>query len=141
MSTTLEAKLRAAASADTDLAALLGTSPFRWFDTQLDLASKVFPAVVVQLVSSSDVYAFNRRLPGGFNRVQFTIWGDSGQQARQVEGELVCFLNQFNAIGIPNLQLYPNLVLNRRSALYVDTSPPKYQRIVDVSIFDNENVN
>lgn len=139
--TTLEAKLRTAAAADTALTALLGTTPFRWYDTQLNETVNVFPAVVVQLISSSDAYAFNRRLPGGFSRVQFTIWASSGENARSVEAELVCFLNQFNAIGVSNLPQYPNTVLNRRSGLYVETAPPMYQRIVDVSIFDNENVN
>lgn len=135
---TLEAKLRIAASSWPDLVLLLGATPFRWFDTQLDPSSRTFPAVVVLLVSSSDDYVFNRRMPGGFSRVQFTIWGDSGESARTVETELVCFLNQFNAIGIPGLQQYPNTVLNRRGAFFPDPQPGKFQRIVDVSIFDNE---
>lgn len=137
---TLEAKLRTAAAAWPDLAALLGSSPFRWWDTQLNQAVNVFPAIVVLLVSSSDTYALNRRLPGGFSRVQFTIWADSGQDARAVEAELVCFLNQFNAIGVQGLQQYPNSVLNRRGSLYPRTEGPKYQRVLDVSIFDNEQV-
>lgn len=137
---TLEAKLRTAASAWADLVALLGSSPFRWFDTQLDQKVNVFPAIVVLMVSSADTYAFNRRLPGGFSRVQFTIWADSGQDARAVETELVCFLNRFNAVGVSGLEQYPNTVLNRRGSLYPNTDGPKYQRIVDVSVFDNELV-
>lgn len=137
---TLEAKLRTAAIAWADLVALLGSAPFRWFDTQLDQKVNLFPAIVVLLVSSADTYALNRRLPGGFSRVQFTIWANSGQDARAVETELVCFLNQFNALGVPGLQQYPNNVLNRRGSLFPQTDGPKFQRILDVSIFDNESV-
>lgn len=138
---TLEAKLRTAALADSALTALLGTSPFRWYDTQLDETVNVFPAVVVQLISAPDMYALNRRMPGYFSRMQFTIWGTSGENARAVETELVCFLNQFNAVGVAGLQQYPNTVLNRRTSMYVQTQPAKWQRIVDVSIFNNENAN
>ena len=133
----LEEKLRTKAAAYADLAALLGSSPFRWYDTQLTQGTQ-FPAVVVTLVASSDTYVSNGRMPTGFSRMQFTIWANDPVTARQVDDALTCFLNQANLVGINGLSIYSNQVVLTRAGMYPNTQPPKYWRTIDASIFDNE---
>ena len=86
------------------------------------------------------MYVMDRRMPGSFSRVQFTIWDTDPQRVRQVDQAVTCFLNTFNALGLPGLVQYPNYVMNRVARLYPTPEPPRYQRILDVKIFDNEKV-
>ena len=144
MPTLFEQRLRTAAAADAGLAALLGASPFRWYDDFLDQNS-AFPAIVINQISGSKVYSFNQRMATGWNRWQFTIWGgqfSAGAIARNtVEAALTSFLDQFkDGIGIVGLQQYPNHVINSRCAIFPRTDGPIYQQIVDVMMFSNDSL-
>ena len=137
---TLESKLFAAAMSYTPLTALIGTGPTSWMDTQLsNAASAVMPAVVVLQVSNPKIRGFGGTSPTSWKRMQFTIWGSSGAQARAVEAVMYGFLAQFNAYGIPDLPANACEVLDVRGGLYAETQPPKYLRIMDAMIFDNSN--
>jgi hypothetical protein len=134
---TLEAKLFAAASAYAPLTALLGTSPFRWYVTQLTQGSAM-PAVVVFQVSDPAAYAFTGKLPTSAKRMQFTIWGDSAEKAQAVEAALVAFLGSFSAYGIPGLVSYANYVVNVRAGMYTQTQPARFLRTVDAMVQNND---
>ena len=143
----LESKLRTAAMAFPALVALLTNSPsiplfpdFRWYDTTF-LQGSVFPAVVVQLVSGGQVYSNYQRLSTSFNRVQFMIWDVDAERARRVEQALYRFLDQFNPAGLDsNLTNYPNTVLMTMQKQFPQSEPPKFMRLNDVSIFDDQAV-
>lgn len=136
---TLESKLFTAAQAYAPLTALIGTNPTNWWDTQLDQQS-AYPAVVVFQVSNPKIRGFQGTSPTSWKRMQFTIWGASGAQARAVEQVMYGFLAQFNAYGISGLVANACEVLDVRGGLYAETQPPKYLRIMDAMIFDNSDV-
>jgi hypothetical protein len=144
MSTPLKQKLRTAAAADAKLGPLLGPSPFRWYSIQLSQGS-AFPAMVVQIISTIPKYSYTARARNPVeNRVQFTIWGGQGesgcQAAYDVENALKTFLDTFNAIGIPGLVLYPNKITLERDGFFIQTDTGIFQRLVDVMIWDNQNL-
>lgn len=136
MSTTLEAKLRTGALAFSGLNSLIAG---RWYDSQL-LQGSAMPAVVVLTVSNPRNYVVGGRLPTSWQRVQFTIWGSSGEQARAVVEQLASFLDQFSAAAGITKPAYDNLIVNDRGGMYVETQPPLYQRIVDAMIFANDTL-
>lgn len=137
---TLKDKLFAAASVNTGLLALLGTSPFRWFDIRLPQQA-TFPAVVVFVVSDPRTYVANGRLSTSDTRVQFTVYGtgNNSENASAVVTALADFFATFNAIGIPGLPVYPNRIVGDREGGVAQTQPLTYQRFVDVMIFNDEN--
>jgi hypothetical protein len=137
MASTLETKLRTAALLYPPLTALLGTSPFRWYDAQLREGS-LFPAVTVLTISGAATYAFTGRLPTWWSRVQFTIWDTDPERGRSVEVALMNFVDQLNVIGIPGLAQYPCGVVLRRTGFFPEPSPPQYLRYIDTNIFSNE---
>jgi len=139
MSTTLEVKLRTTASAFAPLIALLGTSPFRWYDTQL-VQGSVFPAIVALLVSDPKSYYLGGRMNTSFARVQFTIWDTDAERGRSVEAALYDFLDVFNASGAPADRAKPNYVVGARGGMYPQTQPPQFQRIIDAKIFNNDTL-
>lgn len=139
MPSSLKAKLRANASSYSPLTALLGTSPFRWYDTQL-VQGSAFPAVVVFIVSNPPSYVLTNRMTTSWARVQFTVWDNDPESAGLVVAALTNFFDQLNLIGVPNLTQYPNLIIADRDFLYPQTQPPRYQRILDVRIFSNESL-
>ena len=139
MSTTLEAKLRAQASAYAPLTALLGSSPFPWYDTQLKQGSTP-PAIRVLLVSNPQVYCNVGRLPTSFARVQFQIWDTDPQRGRAVEAALFGFFDTFNAVGPSGLPSYPVEVIDVRGGYYPLAEPPYFLRDVDARIFQNQNL-
>lgn len=136
---TLEARLLTAAAANAGLAALLGSSPFRWYDTRLAQGT-AYPAVTVQLVSGNKTYAFEGRLSTGWSRYQFTIWDTDPERARSVESALVTFLDTFNGPGTAGLQQYPNYVVLQRQGMFAEIEPPVFQRINDAMIFSNDTL-
>ena len=139
MATSLKAKLLTAASADAGLRALVGM-PMRWFDQQLKQGSAL-PAVVVQQISNPRTYSFTERLSTSFSRMQFTIWGRSSEESEAVVNALANFLDTFNPAGLPgNLLSYPNFIVGDRDGFLAAPAPPKYTRLIDVQIFDNERV-
>lgn len=134
----LEDRIRTAAAADPALAVLLGTSPFRWYDTQLSQGTD-FPAVVMQQVSGQDTYVFSGRMPTGFSRYQFVIWDTNPSRGRDVDVAVTAFFTTFNGPQLPGVAQcwYGSQIINRRSTLFAKPEPAKYQRILDVSIFSN----
>lgn len=139
---TLKAKLFAAASVNAELQALLGTSPFRWWDSQL-LQSSAFPAVVVFIVSNPADYVLGGRMSTSWVRVQFTVYGtgNDSENASAVVSALQDFLATFNAIGVPNLPVYPNRIVNDRDGGVAATQPLTYTRTLDVMVLNDENAN
>lgn len=137
----LKSAIRTAALAYPGLTNLLGTSPFRWYDTRR-IQGSVLPAVAVQVISGSPTFVFTGMLPTGWSRVQFTISGSGADSsnALAVETQLILFLNQLNLIGINGLVQYPALVLLQRDAMEAQIEPPIYQRIVDAKIFSNSKI-
>lgn len=136
---TLKAKLFSAASATVALQALLGTSPFRWYDEQLP-QSTAFPAVVVHEVDAPPDYSITGRMSTYWARIQFTIYGtgNDSENASAVASALADFLATFNAIGVSGLPVYPNRILNNRDAGLAQTQPMTYQRIIDVQVMNDE---
>lgn len=138
--TTLEVKLRTAALAFPGLTALLGgTDPnaFRWDDSQL-AQNSAMPAVVVLQVSGAPLFSTGGRNPLERIRMQFTIWGTTGQQARQVEQQVKQFLDGFYATGFSSSQAGPNTIVNVRGGGYTQTSPIRYWRTIDAMIYNSD---
>jgi Protein of unknown function (DUF3168) len=141
--TPLKDKIRAAAIATPALTALLGTNPFRFFDTQLPQGS-AFPAVVVQIISGGKSYALNTRLATGFSRVQFTIWstntaaGYASQAALEIA--LANFLDGLNLVGIAGLSQYSNIIVDTRDGFYAQTQPGNPLKQIDAMIFSNDSL-
>lgn len=137
----LESRIRTAAAATPFLAALLGTSPFRFYDTRLNQGT-AFPAVVMQLVSSNDQYVWSGRMPTGYSRYQFAIWDTDADRGRQVDAAITAFFTTFNGPGTQaGACWYGSQILNRRSTMFPNPEPPLFQRILDVSIFSNDQAN
>ena len=132
--------LIADASAFAPLAALLktGTGPFRMTPEQIDQGT-VLPAVAIQLISNPSDYVINARLATSTARVQATVFGlpPGGESARAVGSAWTQFLDQFNGIGIPNLPIYPNRVVNVREWGIPKTQPLTFLITVDAMIFYN----
>lgn len=135
---TLEAKLRAAALATPALTALLGTSPFRWQDTQL-IQGSTLPAVTVLLIDTVNQYSNTARLSTALSRVQFTVFDTDPERARSVEAAIVAFLDSFNAMNTSVVSpQQANWVVSRRQQAVVATDPMTFQRMLDAMIFNNE---
>ena len=138
-STPIEQKLRTQALAFPGLTALLGSSPFRWYDVQL-VQGSAFPAVTVQMVSNTDSYVNTGRQNSGFSRIQFTIWDTDPVRMRQVEDQLTAFMAVFNGAVPQNLPAYANYFVMRKQFLIADPTKPLYQRICDVNIFNSDSI-
>lgn len=133
--------LRTQAAEDSELATLLGPTPFRWFDRNLPQNYKLFPAVVARIISNPITYGLNQRFVTSRSRVQLAIWGgkyDAGIQACDaVTDAITTFFDQFNAVGVPGLARYPNEIVNEIDGEFPMTDGPIYTRIMDVMIFSN----
>jgi hypothetical protein len=138
MPTSLETKIRTAAAAYSPLVALLGSSPFRWYDTQL-VQGSAWPSVVAQLVSNSPTYALPGALTASFARVQFTVWDIDAERARTVESTITAFLaaTNFGPNSSP-VTVTANYILNTRQSMYPQTQPPQFQRIMDCKLFNDD---
>jgi len=145
MATPLKDKIRAAAIATPALTAILGTNPFRWFDTQL-VQGSAFPAVVVQIISDAEVYTMNRRLNGvgGPTRVQYTLWGvntAAGQTAlANLEAALQEFWDGLDLVGVPGLTQYSNHIVGARDGFVALPKPGNMLRLIDVMTFSNASL-
>lgn len=143
MPTSLESRLLAAAQSYAPITALIGSSPTRWYFDTLQQGS-AFPAVVTQLISKGAQYRVDARMQTTFNRVQFTLWGGqfaAGVTARDALADaLASFMDNFSGAGITGINQQSNILLIDRNALYVQTDPPIYQRIVDYNIFSNDTL-
>ena len=138
MATTLLAKLRTAAALDATLGPLLGPTPFRWYDQQLNEGTS-FPAVAAFVVSTVPQYATNARCITARYRVQFNVFDPNPQKARQVATAIAAFLDSFNAFssGSPVTQ-QPNQVVNQRDGGVAQTQPLTAMQIIDAHIWNNE---
>ncbi len=146
MSTPVRDRIRAAAIATPSLVAILGTSPFRWYDRQMNPGS-VFPCVQAQSVSDPATYVYAGQLPTSWGRWQYTLSAvnnakpDIGIPALvALEAAMMTFFNSLNLIGVPNLVQYPNLVVSARDGFFAAPSPGISQRILDVMIFANSTL-
>lgn len=137
--TSLEDMLKAQASVFPELTALLTSTPFPWWDGQLQQGSP-YPAVVVQLIDNPQVYALTGRMATSTARVQFTIWDTDSARAREVEQALFQFLDNFNAVGPSNLPSYPVEVAGVRQNVYPRPAPKRFTRQVDAMIFQNQTL-
>lgn len=139
MSTPIEVKLVQAAAANSGLSGLLGSAPFRWYDTQLAQGS-AFPAVAAQVISATKLYVFEGRPSLSRYRVQFTIWGGQNAGGRdaadQTRDALFAFLDSFSATAPGQ---YPNQVVMDRRALYFQADPPIFQRVIDAMIYSDDS--
>lgn len=143
MATSLEVKLRTAALATPALTALLGTSPFRWYDMQLDQNSTL-PAVTIQAISIVNQYSLSVRLVNALCRVQFTIYDTDPERARAVEMAIVVFIDTFNAMNTSSaVSRQANWVVNRRQgspSQNAQTQPLTFVRSLDAMIWNNETI-
>lgn len=139
MATPLKDKLRTAAAANAGLQALLGTSPFRWWNLQLNQNS-AYPAIVAQIISDPQNYAFTGMLPTSFTRVQFTLWDTDSERLEALQAALYAFLAGFSGTGITGLVAQPNFVMNSRDGMYAQTQPVRFLRIIDAKVFNNSTV-
>lgn len=141
---TCEAKLRTLAAANTSLQALLGTSPFRWFDTSLPQDIGVYPSVVVARVST----VFDSRMDTGISkytwpRFQLDIRHTDPEQARACASAIIDFLNTVDlavtsgAI-MPPAKQAPCFILNQRTALDYELQPPVNVQTLDVRVMNFE---
>lgn len=137
--TTIEAKLRTAAAAFPALTVYIGTSPMRWYDTQLDQGSE-YPAVTVRQISNPKMYSYSARMGLSQYRIQFTVWDTDAERGRSVQAEIEAMLDTFNAIGQPGLSQYPCRVVNALGGMYPQSEPPVFQRIVDAMIWNNDSL-
>ena len=141
MSTSIETKLRTAAIANAGLTALLGTAPFRWYNTQENQgpppsAGVQFPCITAQQVSGVPIYNLGGRGPMNQIRVQFTIWeGPTPDTTDAVLQALRVFLDTFSAVQAGN---FANQIVNDgRRGFYAATKPGIFQKFVDVMIWNN----
>ncbi len=143
MATALKDRIRAAAIANPTFTGLLGTSPFRWYDQQLNQGS-AFPAVVLTQVSNPQMYALVGRFPTSFSRIQFTIWSVNTAagmtKLAALEAALIEFLETLNLVGIPGLCSYSNQVVAARDGWFPTPEPGNPQRLVDAMIFSNDSL-
>ena len=147
MASSLKARLRAAASADAGLQAVLTSgSTFQWADQQLKQQWNITTcsAVVVFIVSNPrDYVTAEGQMVTSWSRVQFTVfgYGDDSTAAEAVVEALLQFLFTFNASQASGTSpgfTTPCIVLNDRDSGFVQTDPMTYQRILDVKIFSND---
>ncbi len=141
MGTSIEIKLRTAASANPALQALLGTNPFRWYGPQAD-QGVAQPLVEVQVIDGPPQYSASALLVTCQYRVQFTIWDTVLESARAVEVAIIQFLTTFNAYNSGDLSpIQRNRVVNRRSGRsQAQTQPITYWRTLDAFIWNNETL-
>lgn len=140
----LKAKLYTAAAVWPALTALLGSPP-AWYDVQLPQAPQPpanFPCIVAFLVSNPRVYVVTGRMATSFVRVQFTIYGtgNDSTEADAVAQALFSFLDNFNAVGLPNSPANSNDVVGDRDFGIAATQPLTYMRVIDAMIFNSELV-
>jgi hypothetical protein len=143
MATDLKERIRLAAIATPALTAVLGTNPFRWYDTRL-VQGSAFPAVVAQVISNVKSYVFGGRLPNSHSRVQFTLWAQNTSAGITALGNLErtvgTFLDSLNLIGISGLLQYPNRIVLARDGFVPTPEPGNSLRLIDVMMASNDSL-
>ena len=142
MGTPLKVKLFNAASANAGLQALLGTSPFRWYDTQLPQTA-TFPCVVAFLVSDPRDYEARGQMSTSWNRVQLTVFGtgNDSTEASAVVAAVLTFVRGFFAYNAgASATQSANKVVSDRDGGIAETQPLTYQRFLDVMFLNDESL-
>ncbi len=145
MSTSLKTRLRSAVLLDAGLMALLASgSPavLRWYDEGLAQGT-AFPAVTVQTISDIPTYCVSGRLPTGFARLQFNVYGTGNdtENANAIVAAMASFFDQFSGgTGVTGKSQYSNLIVANRDGGIANTQPPTYMRLVDANIFWNDSL-
>lgn len=135
--TPLKDKLRTAAAAYGPLTAIIGSNPIRYWNVQARQGA-TFPYVVATLVSDAPTYAFQGPLTASFARMQFVLWDTDPQRLEDLDAAMQGFIAQFNGAGLPDATAQGNYILNRRDAMFAQTQPPQYQRLLDVRLYSGE---
>lgn len=143
-----EVKLRTLATADTTMQAIFGDGvdpdSLRWFDTQLP-QDQEYPSVVVRRVSTVINYT-NDGLGQEISepRFQFDIRHPQYDAARTFAAAVIDFLNTVD-LTIPGggavkpaAAQAPTFVLNQRSGLDYELTPPVGVQTLDVRLFNLE---
>lgn len=140
---TCEAKLRTLANADATLQGIFGTSPFRWFDSQLPQGQN-YPSAVVLRVST----AFSSTQDGGIikitqPRLQIDIRHPDPEQARAAASAVIDFLNTLDlAVSggavTPAAKQAPCFVLNQRASLDFELAPAMPVQMIDLRVYNFE---
>lgn len=138
---TAEAKLRTLAAANGTLQGFLGTSPFRWWDTQR-VQGQSFPDVTMWRVSTAIDY---RMTTPGNNinnpRFQLDVRDPDFEHGRAVTAAVVTFLNTLNlavAGGTVTGKQAPCFVLNIRQGLDYNLTPIVPVFHIDIRLFNLE---
>ena len=140
---TCEAKLRTLAAANATLQGIFGTSPFRWFDTQLP-QGQAYPSAVVWRVSTVTDY----RMDSGYSpytqpRLQIDIRHPDPEQARAAAAAVIDFGKTVNlavtgGAVTPAAKQAPFFVLNQRTSLDFQLAPPVSVETLDIRVFNLE---
>lgn len=140
-STSLDIKLRTAASADPVLPTLLGSSPFRWYGPQSP-QGQVQPLVEVMQVSKVPQYSTTAILLTALYRMQMTIWDTNLERAQSVQRAITNFLLTFNAYNSgDHSPIQRNQVVNVRiGRSQAQTDPITYWITLDALIWNNEQI-
>lgn len=140
MSTSIEAKLFAAASADPTLQGLLGSNPFRWFNTQLAKGTEqpFFPpplSVTIMVISDVPLYANVVRNMNSKARVQFTLW--EGPQPDTSDTLLNAIRNFLDNLCFTSGTTFTQII-NVRRGYIAQTQTGVFQKIVDAYIWNDD---
>lgn len=151
---TPEAKLRTLAAASSALQAYFGTTPFRWFDTQLPQGQISSGAcVVVKRVSTVRTYQQTGLQDLSQPRFQIDVLAPNTVNAeadpesgRAAAAAVITFLGTINLastdqFGSPTITPpnFPNFVLNQRDGMYFQLQPPCFVQSIDIRVFNLEN--
>ena len=142
MSTTIEIKLRTAASANPTLQGYFGTSPFRWFPDQLQQNTPT-PAAVCQRISRVPVSVIGKPIGNlARYRMQLTIYAqgaDSQTQSAQISDAVIAFMNTFSAT--QGTQYANQLVGQGETIERPDAQlPPYFVQRMDFMIWNREDL-
>ncbi len=138
---TLEVKVRTAAAANPTLQGFLGTSPFRWFDTQLDENVTTFPQVTAQRISTVPYNSMVDPI-GNLSRNRFQIRANAndasgGETSRALAEAIKTFMRTFSATQGTQ---YANALLSQQSSIEKpEAQPPYFVQLMDFNIFNQEN--
>lgn len=142
---TAEVKLRTLAAADASLQAIFGTSPFRWWDSQL-VQGSAFPSCVVRRISTVRMYQLEGLNQMSQPRFQFDIRHPDPETARAAAKAVIAWLSTIDLasnaqFGSPQTTppQFPCYLLNERTGMDYQLQPPIFVESLDVRVFNLEN--
>lgn len=136
---TAEVKLRSLASVDATMQTRFGTSPFRWFDIQLDQERIANTCVRVRRISTLRFYVQAGIQPLSQPLFQFDVMDLNPETARAALKDIIAFLltvdlssnAQFGS-PVTTPKHFPSFVLNTRAGMEPVPDPPIYTESADV---------